>query len=1068
MNKINNTIKNTLAILFLAPMLLVGYIAGAQSVTGRVTDPSGEPVIGGNVIVKGTNTGVITDANGVYKINAAADATLTFSCIGYVAQEIKVDSRAVIDVTLAEEAEQLEDLVVVGYGAQKKVNLSGSVSSVSAKAMENRPVSNANFALQGLAPGINIQMSSGNPNSAPDINIRGYTSINGGSAFILVDNVPVTSAELARLNPADIENVSVLKDAAAAAIYGARAAFGVMLITTKTAKNEKLQIDVDMNYSIRSYINRPEFLSSSYEYMKMARELRRNPSLYTDDQLAYALAREKDPSLRAILPPEDALNPANRAAGYWEYYCNTDWYETLMNDTAPTQTYNIRIGQKGEKLNYSISGGYYRQDGMLKYMQDVYSRYNFRANGTYKITKWWDVGSNVSFSRSDYKRPTYTDDEADPTNSVNGFYRIIQSFPLKGLYNPDGSMPSGDGERMRSLVDGGEANDGINETQLSFNTVFNILKDVWQVKADATFRFTDQRHDAYEPRTEGAKDGPNLTPGVSYPNANTSSSLNRYQVYNLYTDFHKTFGDKHFVQALAGFNQEEYYSNYYSVSVDRLLTPSLPTIQLTDPNAVISKTQSIQTLALRGYFGRLGYTFDNRYIVELDGRYDLTSRYPKNHRGGFFPSASVAWTLSNEKFFAPVNDLLKISALKFRASYGSLGNQVNSSYYPYIATMGVTQNIGRLIDGERPLAITQPGVVSSDLTWETVRTVNFGIDLSLFNSRLDITFDKYTRYTEGMLTQSQELPAIFGASPPSTNAANLKTKGWDLSINWRDRFMLAGEDLNYSVKLILQDSRAWITKFDNPSKVFGGGNHYEGEEIGEIWGYETLGYFQSDEEALLWADQSAVGYGGSGYKFYAGDIKFADLNNDGKVNGGDNTVANPGDRRIIGNSSYRLPFSIDIDANWKGFDLRIFLQGIGKREAYPSEKWGGVPFWGMYANDVVGVTALNVNDHWTPENPNAYLPRIKGEIAYSGELTYPQTKYLQDASFMRIKNVTIGYTLPKTLTQKWNLNRLRLYLSGENLYTFHHIEVPGNDPEKFDHAIYPFQRTISMGINLSF
>jgi hypothetical protein len=420
-----------------------------------------------------------------------------------------------------------------------------------------------------------------------------------------------------------------------------------------------------------------------------------------------------------------------------------------------------------------------------------------------------------------------------------------------------------------------------------------------------------------------------------------------------------------------------------------------------------------------------------------------------------------------KSFLLPFNDLLQISALKFRGSYGTLGNQVNSAYYPYIATMGIIQNIGTLIDGQQPLAITQPNVVAgSDLTWETVRTVNVGIDLSLFDNRFDFTFDKYTRYTEGMLTKSKTLPAIFGATEPQTNAADLKTKGWDLSAGWRDRFNLSGDVFSYSAKVILQDSRAWITKFDNPTKSLG--SYYEGQEIGEIWGYETLGYFQSDEEALLWADQSAVGWSGSSYQFYAGDIKFADRNGDGKINGGDNTVNNPGDRKIIGNNSYRLPFSIDLGADWKGFNLRLFLQGIGKRQAYPTAQYGGVPFWGIYANDVCGVTEMNITDHWTPETPNAYFPRPKGEIAYSGELTHAQTKYLQDASFMRLKNITFGYTIPSEITHKWNISNLHLYVSGENLYTFHHIKVPGNDPERFDQAIYPFQKTVSFGVNVSF
>ena len=410
-----------------------------------------------------------------------------------------------------------------------------------------------------------------------------------------------------------------------------------------------------------------------------------------------------------------------------------------------------------------------------------------------------------------------------------------------------------------------------------------------------------------------------------------------------------------------------------------------------------------------------------------------------------------------------LNETLHIGLLKFRGSYGVLGNQnIDNVYYPYIATMGVTSRITPLIDNAQPLGITQPGVVSGDLTWETVRTVNAGLDLTLLDGKFDLAFDRFARYTENMMTKSKTLPAIFGAGEPRTNAADLKTKGWELSVGWRDRFFLSTSPFSYSVRLMLADSRTWITRYDNPSKNLG--DYYEGQEIGELWGYETLGYFASDDEAAGWADQSAVG---NGRPFLAGDLKFKDLNGDGFINQGSNTVDDPGDRRILGNNRNRLPYSIDLTGDWKGFDLRIFLQGVGKRDAYPSESHNGEFFWGMYNTPWAGLYVKNL-DNWDDKGNEAYFPRMKPNIGNNGELAKVQTRYMQDASYLRLKNLTVGYTLPAQLTGKWNIDRLRFYLSGENIFTFHHMEVPGNDPERNDNVYYPFMKVMSLGLNIGF
>jgi TonB-linked SusC/RagA family outer membrane protein len=1048
-----NTLRKILCMLCILCCCSVAF--AQKKVSGKVVDAGGISIAGVSVSEKGTTNGVVTDSEGNFVLTIRSNAAvLQFSCVGYATQDITVGSQTVINVTLLDDTQDLDEVVVVGYGTQKKVNLSGAVSTISAKTLENRPVTNANLALQGLAPGMNIHMSDSHATSAPAINIRGFTSINGGSAFILVDNVPVTAQELSRMNPADIGTATVLKDAASAAIYGARAAFGVVLITTKTATSEKLTVDVDASYGLRSFIDFPELVSDVYDYMQLQMLSADQPGRFTPEQLDYALQRRYDPSLPAVLWPEDAKNPTNRAEGNWEMYAGSDWSKIFMTKYSPAQTYNVRIAQKGEKLSYSMSGEYYRQDGLMQNtVNDVLDRFNFRGVGTYKMTKWWELGSNVSYTNRKFVRSPLLDD-------TWSYYRVVQGYPTIPLNTPDGYAEN---DWMGELQSGSTKTTLLNETQFSFNTKINLIKDdVWTIKGDANFRFANETTETKNfPYVRSQ--GPEKVETRGNTNAAIENGTKKYIVYNVYTDFHKTFADKHFLLAMVGFNQEYTRGESVGVSANYLLTPSLPTLQLTGPNSQVSKYHGISALALRGAFARLNYIFDDRYILELNGRRDGSSRFKKDGRFGFFPSGSLAWNLSKESFMKSFNEQFHISLLKFRGSYGVLGNQeIENVYYPAIATMGYASQISSMIDGIQPSAVFQPGVVSGDLTWETVRTINGGIDLNLFNNKFELNFDRYVRYTENMLTKSKTLPSVFGASEPRANAADLKTQGWELAVNWRDEFDLLGSLFTYSVRLTLSDNRTVITKYDNPDKLLT--DYYVGQDIGEIWGYETVGFFASNEEAAGWANQSAVG---NGLPSLAGDIKFRDLNGDGRINPGSNTVNDPGDRRIIGNKSYRFPYSGDLNIEWKGFDLRVFIEGTGKREAYPGLSHDGLWFWGQFTTPYGAMTVKNL-DNWTYRGDAGYFPRMKRDVAAGGELAREQTKYLQDASYLRVKNVALGYTLPRNLTDKVGISRLRVYVTAENLLTFHHIEVQGIDPERFDNVYYPFMKVVSMGVNISF
>lgn len=1057
-----------------------------QPVSGLITDQSGEPLVGVTVMVKGSTIGTVTGTDGRYRIAAPdGNAVLVFSYIGFGTQEIAVGGKTAIDVVMTEDLQMLEELVVIGYGTQKKVNLSGAVQSVAGKELANRPVNNINAALQGAAANMNISNYSGRATAAPDINIRGYTSINGGSAFILVDNVPMTAAEIARLNPSDIESVSVLKDASASAIYGSRAAYGVVLITTKKAQSKDLKVNFDAGYVMRQS-KRLEYELSPLEVLKYGNMADYPDDHWLDAYLPYAEQIAKDPSLpRFIIDP----NNSSRWYSYGEY----EWYNELVREFAPSYNANLNLSRDDGKLAYYVSGGYFRQDGVVNVSKpDIFDRYNLRTNATYKVTPWWDLGTNISFINSTYEQPVALTDDY--------FYVFFNNHTMHLPINPDGTWSAKGGD-LAHLEEGGRKETTLNETRISLNTTFDLIKDTWQVKADATYRWANTGIESYSVPIYFRR-GPDLPLETAYPpnmvnnlgqvTPNNTWAQNDYNqtrqtVYNVYTDFHKTFGDRHFVQALAGYNQEYLISNTFWVTGQGLTTAALPSIQLA--NGITTKGQNIYDFALQGYFFRLNYIFDDRYILEANGRFDGTSSYPPGKRWGFFPSGSAAWVLSKEKFFESVGQSLNIDLLKARASYGALGNQTmflagyenitglivqgETNYYPYIPAMSQSE-VAHLINGVKPQGVFMADPVSQNQTWEKVTKLNLGLDLSMLRNRLDLSFDWYNQQTVGMLTRTATLPAVFGAAVPRENAADLENRGWEVNLGWRDTYQVGGSPLSLSLRFMIADSRTHITKYANPTGSLG--DYYEGQEIGTIWGYTNDGFFATDEEALA-ADQTSLM--GSNTSRKAGDVRYLDLNRDGKISAGENTLDDHGDLKIIGNSEARFPYSFELNTSWRGFDLRAFFYGIGQKDWYPGSKH--LVFWGI--GNGMGNTPCTImahmTDYWREDNQDAYFPRPKYASANNGELSKPQTKYLQDASYLRLKNLTLGYTLPAGLTQQWKISNLRFYLSCENLWTLNHMYTDFIDPEilsgrgerAYNERItpgYPFTRNYSVGLNLSF
>lgn len=1031
----------------LVVILKKGEALQTVKIKGSVKDEEGMPLIGVTVLIKGTTQGAKTDVKGHYEIEAPENATLEFTYLGYEAKQLPVKGTESYDIVLKANASGLNEVVVVGYGKQRRANLSGAVDNVSGKALESRPITNVGTGLQGLIPNLNITINNGRPSSAPGFNLRGYTSLNGGDPFILVDNIPFSSDEVSRLNPADVESVTVLKDAASAAIYGARAAFGVVLITTKTAKDGKLAVSVNANYASRSLGMVPDVITDPLITMQMKHDAA-TPlyDLYPDAVRAYAAKRSKDPSLPAVI-----VDPTNKNA--WSYFGTTDWLHEVYNKSAPAYTANFSIAKGDDKLNYYLSGEYYKQDGMLKTNPDIYTRYNLRGKATYTFNDRFKLGTNTVYTNMSYDQPSNATDYLF-------FHNANRTPSLSVPRNPDGTWTSDGAALLGKLQSGGRNNNNLGEFMTTFNTEISLIKKVWSLKGDATFRRTNAIGKSFNIPV-AYRTGPDQP--LQYTDGNQSGASNsayqgKYNVYNVYSDFSKKF-NKHEVGALVGFNQEYFYSNNFYANAKGLISPDFPTTGLA--TGAVSQGQSISDWAVRGIFYRVNYAFNDKYLLELNGREDGSSRFPSNNRWGFFPSASAAWVLSKEKFLKSAFETAKIDFLKLRGSYGSLGDQQWANY-GYLSTMK-SGTLGTILDGKQPIAVYVPDPVTPTYTWQKVRSINGGVDVSMLKERLTVSYDRYTRFTEGMFIKSKTLPAVYGAKEPAANSANLKTRGQEFSILWRDQFNINKNPFSYSVKFALADSRTFITKYDNP--VGNLADHYVGEEIGEIWGLETEGFFQNADELKNHADQTKVGSDDQGYKFYVGDLKFRDLNKDGEISYGKNTLADHGDKRIIGNNSVRFPYSFDLFAAYKGFDIRAFLQGVGKRDWYPGA--GNHYFWGIYAQPWANVQVQNM-DHWTPENPNGYFPRVKSYIAEDAtELGAPQTRYLQNAAYLRLKNVTVGYTLPRNLTDKMKIARLRFYFSAENIFTISHLKAD-MDPEGLDGTIYPFQKTYSFGLNMNF
>ena len=1027
----------------------------SQTATGTVVDAMG-PVIGASVVVKGTTNGVITDFDGNFSLdNVKKGDIIQISFVGYVTQEVVWNGQP-LSIELKEDTEMLEEVVVVGFGTQKKVNLTGAVTAVGAKEIAARPVNSVTDALQGVVPGMNFSTTSGALDANKSFNIRGTGSISSSATvtpLVLIDGM---EGDLNSLNPQDVDNISVLKDASAASIYGSRAAGGVVLVTTKSGKEGKVSVNYNNSFRFNSALNMPEMVDSYTwaQVMNTASINAGNGVWFPESKLQQIKAAQTDDTMQKMF-----RNGSNR----WEVWDNTeqlplgnnDWLKIHFGDSF-SQEHTMSVNGGSEKVKYYFSANYMGLKGILKQADETKDRYGINSKISVQLAKWIKMNYSLRFTRTDYKAPNAWKDDG------NFYHNVMRYWPIVTVTDPNGHyVPESYVGRLKEGGDYKTVSD-VMAQQLSFQ--ITPLEGLL-INAELNYRITNN-HTHRDWQTVYAYNCDN----EPYIDINSSSRVYEYNqkvdffAPSVFAEYSKSIKDHNF-KIMAGFQSELYSARSMNASRYGIMA-GLPTLDTTNTNPSVGGNYDKWTTA--GFFGRLNYDYKGRYLLEANFRYDGSSRYLRENRWNVFPSFSAGWNIAQEAFWEDFAD--KVNTLKLRASWGELGNQntINKNtgaqdYYPFYPKLDYkNQNSNWLVGNAKPNTASQPALISALLTWERTQTWEIGLDWGAFNNRLTGSFGYFQRKTLDMVGPAQDLPAVLGTTPPEYNNLDMTSKGWDLQVSWRDQI----NDFRYGATLSLSDSKQVVDKYPNPSKALG--SYFVGRELGVIYGFETEGIAKTDaemQEHLSKVDQSICGSG-----WGAGDMMYKDIDGDGKITQGSYVDGDSGDWQVIGNSTPRYNFGLNLDAAWKGFDLKVFFQGTLKRDAWVANS----VFYGPSQSKWQAMVFKDHMDYWRPEgdplgeNLNAYYPKAD----WNGGKNFQRSSYfLQDASYVRLKNVTIGYTLPQDITRKFMVENLRVFASGENLLTFTNYTKLG-DPELVDAGnlgkTYPLSRTFSFGLSVTF
>lgn len=1053
------------AILVLLLSLTCSF-AAAQNVKldGRVTNQNGDPVIGATVKVEGANIATATDIQGSFTLNLPKGSTIYISSVGYEPRTVTVSNQTFLDITLNEEAQQMGEVVVVGFGTQKKVNLTGAVGVASAKDLEERPVMLATQALQGLVPGLNITQTNGMLESRASINIRGTGTIGDGSSgspLILIDGM---EGDINAINPQDIDNVSVLKDAAASSIYGARAPFGVILITTKKGSKDKTVINYNNSFRWNKPMNMPKMMDS-YSFALYFNDAAINgggSAHFGNEQIERILAYQRGEITTGTI--------AVASTGRWEEgfdgggNANTNFYKEVFRSKALSQEHNFSISGGNNKVTYYTSFNLLAQDGLMRYNQDYYDRYAATAKIGYEATDWLKINYSNRFVREKYKRPSAL------TNDMMGDL-ARQGWPVLPIYDPNGNMLS---RITLGLRDQGNDTSETDNHYQQIQAVFEPVKN-WKTFVEYNYSIlnADRHWDKKVTYMHDVEGNPYVWSDSS--NVHEEHKKENRTNFNVYSEYSFSLHNSHNFKVMAGVQSDKMKQKYFDVQRNGIIVDSNTSLNGTNGKDIDGNeiTPSITGYTNRwttlGWFGRINYDYEGRYLFEANFRYDGASRFRSDDRWVFSPSFSAGWNISQEKFFEPLRTT--VDQLKIRGSYGQLANQNTSGWYPTYAEMTISSTSNLIVDGKQQGQATAPTtLVPTSIGWEKIRTTNIGLETSLFQYRLQATFDYFIRKTKDMVGPAQEMPGVLGVGVPKTNNTDLTDKGFELTISWNDRLK---NGLGYGVRFLLSDYRTKIDKYPNSTKNLD--TYIAGRYINEIWGYETKGIAKTQAEMdahLATTSQSSIGTNWS-----AGDIMYVDRDNNNTVSNGSNTLDDPGDLKVIGNSTPRYQFGFEVTADWKGFDLRAFFQGVMKRDYWQDSYY----FWGAHSSGMWwstgfkehkdyfrDATTTSVSSGALGENLNSYYPR---PLFGNSKNQQKQSKYVQDASYIRLKNIQIGYTIPQKFTQRFHIQKIRVYVSGENLWTSTNVKGMF-DPETIGGGwggnVYPLSKVYSFGLSVNF
>ena len=1084
-----------------APQVVAAQKA-TMTISGTVKDENGAPLVGANVMERSTTRGIVTDIDGKFTLKVAPGSTIIFSYLGYSTVEQKAASN--MDIVLKEDNALLDELVVVGYGQQKKANLTGAVSTVDVdKDLTAKPQMDVAKSLQGIVPGLSVINTQGGIDAQPTLTIRGVGTLSNNetsSPYIIVDGVPVD--DLTLINANDIESVSVLKDAASTSIYGSRAAFGVILITTKSGdKGDKVSVNYTNNFSWGTPTVLPEYGSVADQLEAMllanANNGQTNPEMFgmyygqpvtgtgtdIDGLNMVDLSRlwleqhggKKDDQYRNLVPYQNRNNVGDYyldpTTGKALFYADWDVAGINYRDWTPSQSHNINVNGTSGRTSYYLSFGYDKKEGVLAANPDQLHRYNITANISTNVTDWLTVGGRFQFTDRTYEKPNPNE------NTYQYMWRWGSFFYPYGMF---------DGVDLRSpystLKDCGTTNTNTKYTRMTGFLKANII-DGLTLNADYTYNFRNVFVDESGLPTYGYNTWGTLFTPSNYYNSTyvyNQTGRNNYWALNVYANYAFNFG-KHNFNVMAGGNAEGRDYRTHSSQRRDLNSVNFPEINMASGEQLVGGEHWHWGTA--GYFARINYNWNEIWLLELNGRFDGSSNFPSNNRWGFFPSGSVGYRFSQEKYFEPIRDI--ISNGKLRASFGEIGNEAvgDNMYIETIGRIGTTHWLDA--SGSRIVAYDMPKLVSETLGWERIQTADIGLDLGFMNNSLNVTFDWYQRKTLDMLSPGVVLPDVLGADAPYQNAGSLRTRGWELSVSWNKQF----GDFNVYVTGNVSDFKTVVTDWNNPTGILS--SYFSGRVYGDVYGFETDRFFTKDDFTYD-AQGNRTGYApgvadqtlleGGNFQFGPGDIKYKDLNNDGKIDGGKGTKDDMGDLKVIGNTTPRYQYGFRLGGSWKGIDIDMYFQGVGKWN-----QWEIGQFTVPFSQSVDGIYDYQL-DYWTEDNQDAFWPRpfpgsgAGGNISgvASGKFNfYPQSKYLIDRSYLRFKTLTVGYTLPQNLTKKWYIEKLRVYFTAENLCELVNNMFAPVDPE-IDTSevsnnrygtwgrITPMMRTISCGLQLTF